>query len=303
MSKYIIGVDGGGTKTLAVLFDIQGNEIKRVITGFGNFSVNVNDTIKHLLEAIDRLTKEISKSELAIIQIGIAGYSNFTDKDSLTKTLTKRYACKVVITTDAKIALYSIKKDTDNNVIMVLGGTGSAIMYEIQGEVKLIGGFGHILGDEGSSYHLAISALKNIIKQYEEGKAITSLSKKVLAKINAENYSDIKNFVYNNQKTEIAKLAKFIANMADEGDLEAIKLFKDEGKLLAKQTFIAYQAMGVQETVIIGIKGGFLLNAPYVKDTLVSELNKKDISYKLDTSEVEPVVGAYYLAKQNLVKR
>ncbi len=303
MSRYIIGVDGGGTKTLGVLYDLEGQEMKRAISGFANFSVNTQETMKHLYEVMDDLIEEINPSDLEIIQIGIAGYSNFTEKEEFIHDLKARYGCEVHLVTDAEIALYSIKKTSNNNVIMVLGGTGSAVMYDIEGKVKLIGGFGHLLGDEGSGYHLAITALKNIINQYEEGREITALTSSILQEIGAANYSEIKNFVYNNKKTEIAKLSEFIAKHALNNDLEAKKLFEDEGKLLAKQALKAYQAMDLKEHVIIGIKGGFLLNAPFVKAALVSELNKSNIIYTLDASSIEPVLGAYYLAKRHLLKR
>lgn len=303
MSKYIIGVDGGGTKTLGILFDYDGNTKKRVVSGFGNFSVNIEETINHLLSVLEELTEDVEKLAIKFIQIGIAGYSNFNDKEQLNEKLSKLYNCEVSIVTDAEIALYSIKKDSEKNVIMVLGGTGSAVMYDYLGKTQLIGGFGHLLGDEGSGYHLAITALKNIIKQYEERKPITPLTKSILKQINAKNYSEIKNFVYNNKKTEIAKLSEYIAQHANDGDSEAIKLFIDEGRLLAKQTIQAYKALESNNEVIVGIKGGFLLNAPYVKESLIEELNAKNIKYKLDASSVEPVVGAYYLAKSHLVKR
>ncbi len=303
MSKYIIGVDGGGTKTLGVLYSLQGEEIKRSISGFANFSVNEKETIEHLQKVLDKLTKDIDLVDLSMIQIGIAGYSNFTRKADLKNDLIKKYHCEVSLVTDAEIALYSVKKTSEMHVIMVLGGTGSAVMYEVAGEVKLIGGFGHLLGDEGSGYHLAITALKNIINQYEEQKEITPLTHNILKEIGAESYSEIKTFVYNNKKTEIAKLSEFIAEYALNKDVEAINLFENEGRLLARQALKAYQAMNAPREVIIGIKGGFLLNAPYVKDALVSELNNYNISYTLDASTTEPVLGAYYLAKRQLLKR
>ncbi|MDA3931326.1 MAG: hypothetical protein PF513_01165 [Tenericutes bacterium] len=296
MKTYIIGVDGGATKTLGVLFDLNGKEIKRVVKGFGNFSVNTQETIDHLYEVIDSLISEIDKTSLAMIQVGIAGYSNYPEKEVLIRNIIKRYKVIVSIVTDAEIALNSVKRNRNKNVIMILGGTGSVVMYDNQDEIQLIGGFGHLLGDEGSGYHLAITALKNIINQFEERQEITPLSKSILKEIDALEYSEIKNFVYNNQKIEIAKLSKFISEHAIKGDEEAINLFKNEGILLAKQAIKAYRAMNTLEEVIIGIKGGFLLNAPYVKEALMSELNKNNIKFKMDESSVEPVFGAYYLA-------
>jgi N-acetylglucosamine kinase-like BadF-type ATPase len=303
MSKYIIGVDGGGTKTLGCLFDLSGKIIKQAKSDYGNFNVNAKNTILHLKVVLNELTKDIKIADVARIQIGIAGYSNYQAKEQLLKELSELYKTSIDIVTDAEIALYSVKKDTDNQVIMVLGGTGSVVMVEHQNTIKFIGGFGHLLGDEGSGYHLSITALKNIIKQYEDNIPISNLSQNILKEINIDDYQDIKKFVYNNSKSEIAKLSQFIAQYAIKGDEEAIELFKTEGSYLAKQTVNAYNLLDTEQEVLIGIKGGFLLNAPYVKETLEEELINKNIKYKMDASKLEPVTGAYYLALKHLNKR
>ncbi len=303
MKNYIIGVDGGGTKTLGVVFDQNGKEIVRKSSGFGNFSVDENETISHLFDVLDQLSKEINLEEVSQIVIGIAGYSNFDDKQNLYKKLYEQYKLPVHFVTDAEIALYSVKQDRLQNVIMVLGGTGSVVMVEDKGSIRFIGGFGHLLGDEGSGYHLAITALRNIIDQYEKGEEITPLTKAILEYIEAKEYTEIKTFVYNNKKIIIAKLSNFIAEHAIKGDIEAISLFKEEGKMLAKQALRAYKSLKSNEEVLVGIKGGFLLNAPYVKETLIEELNHLDMKYRMDDTLLEPVWGAYFLAKHHLEKR
>lgn len=303
MKPYMIGIDGGGTKTVAVLFDESGQEIKRVSGGFANFSVDSQKSETHLLDVLAKLTKDVAVTKLKHLVIGIAGYSNYPDKDNLKNKLEKMYPIPLTLVTDAEIALYSVKRASKQPVIMVLGGTGSVVMIEEAGTIRFIGGFGHLLGDEGSGYHLAITALKKIIDQYEEGQEITALTKAILQKIKAKNYLDIKHFVYNHNKDEIAKLSLFIAGHALAGDLEARQLFVREGELLAKQTLKAYQSLKRQTTVTIGIKGGFLLNAPLVKQSLIEALNQTEIKYILDGSPLDPVYGTYYLVKNHLETR
>ncbi|MBU1020963.1 MAG: hypothetical protein KJ847_07070, partial [Firmicutes bacterium] len=213
------------------------------------------------------------------------------------------YQSSVNMVTDAEIALYSIKRETDDSVIMVLGGTGSAVVLSENDESTMIGGFGHILGDEGSGYHLAITALKEIITQYEEGKKKTDLTLAILQEIKAKDHFEIKNFVYNKSKNEIARLSQFIAEYAINGNEEAIKLFKNEGVHLARQTLNAYNKLHIHNRVTIGIRGGFVLRAPFVKEALIEELNKYKLNYILDDLSLEPVYGAYYLGLRHLVKR
>lgn len=299
MTSYILAIDGGGTKTVGVLYDFDGREIKRSLSGFANFSVNAEKTINHLYTVMDDLYCE----GIAYIQIGIAGYTNYKNKDQLIKDIKTRYTCPVSIATDAEIAFYALKKNDNHPLVLVLAGTGSVLMYQGSDHIKMIGGFGHILGDEGSAYHLAISALKKMIEAYEEGQHISTLSQAILEEIKADTYQDIKTFVYNHDKSHIAKLSTFIADFAYKGNQEAIDLFVQEGELLAKQTLKAIKDLKVTENIRIGFKGGFLLKAPYVKETLLKRLEEEKVSFTYDASASEPVVGAYYLAKRHLDKR
>jgi len=303
MSKYIIGVDGGGTKTLGAVFNLNGEIASRYETGFANFSANEEISKVNIEKTLDKLIKTFSESdELVHIQLGIAGHSKLKHKEDYVKHLKYKYNTSVDMTNDALIALYSVKKDLEMNVIMVLGGTGSVIMSSNGEGYTIIGGFGHLLGDAGSSYHLAITALKKIISEYEENKEFSELSIALLHEIGANDHYEISKFVYNSTKSEIAKLSIFISKLALKGNKDAIKLFIDEGEELGKQTYLAYRKLETNKKVIIGIKGGFLLNAPYVKETFINELDKLKINYEILKEQVEPVVGAYYLGLKKISK-
>ena len=299
--KYILGIDGGGTKTLGVLYDLKGQEVSRKIFGYSNFSVSPEVSKQHIEETIDYFT-QLYKDKMIVV-CGIAGASKLVDQDGYKKELEAKYSVDIIIVSDAEIALYSIKKDTTSCAIMVLGGTGSAIMLSEGNTSHIIGGFGHILGDEGSGYHLSITALKNIINEYEENEEVSELSKLILKEIKAESYFDIKSFVYNQSKSDIAALSEFIASCAMAGNEMAKDLFIEQGKHLARQTILAYKKLNVCDNVVIGIRGGFLLNAPFVKETLISELEKSNINVRIDLDPCEPVVGAYYLGLKKVLMR
>lgn len=303
MSKYLIGIDGGGTKTLGVLFNKDGTEVKRYSNGFANFSVDEEQTKINLIDTIDNLLIDIDPKDILHIELGVSGVSKLQDKSIFVNALKERYQTSVDLVSDAEIALYSIKRKATDCTIMVIGGTGSILMISEDNKNSVIGGFGHILGDEGSGYHLAITALKGIIKEYEENLEISQLSKEILKEINASNYFDIKNFVYGSSKNRIAELSAFISNFAVQGNKDAIKLFVEEGKHLARQTMSAVNKIETCQQIIIGIRGGFLLNAPYVKQTFIEELNNNKINYKIDVNPVEPVYGAFKLGLTKIVKR
>jgi len=303
MNKYIIGIDGGGTKTLGVLFDINGNELRRVEHGFSNFSIDEDIAKENVEKTIKDLVKDLEQDRELFVQMGIAGYSKIKKSTQFINALEKQFQATVDLDSDAIIALYSVKKDKDINVIMVIGGTGSVLMVTDGEKANLVGGFGHLLGDEGSAYHLAITTLKKIIEEKESNQTYSNLSEMILKEIHVTDYQDIKNFVYNSNKSDIAKLSKFIADCALHQDQDAIDLLRYEGRLLAKQTINAYNKSNRKEKVVIALRGGFLLNAPYVKETLVEELDKSLKDFEIDIYPIEPVIGAYYLGFLKLSKR
>lgn len=304
MKEYIIGIDGGGTKTHGALFDLDGNIVKKVHFGYANFSVDEDVSRDNIYKAIDELVSSIGKNEkLLHIELGVAGASKIKNRNDYLDSIVNKYGASADLVTDAEIALYSVKKDNDMKVIMVLGGTGSVIMINDKDKSSILGGFGHLLGDEGSSYHLSITALKNIIREFEDSLEFSDLSKAILKEIKAKTHYDIKNFVYGGNKSSIAKLSQFIAKLAENGDLDAKKLFIDEGKHLARQTYTAFKKLNTKEKILIGIKGGFLLNAPYVKETLINELDKQKLDYEISKEEVDPVIGAYYISLKKILVR
>lgn len=303
MSKYIVGIDGGGTSTDGVLFDLEGNHIRTYQTGFANFRVHPAIAKDNVITTIERLIDGISKEDILSIQIGLAGIPNETDRVALEEELSNTYLTSVSIVTDALIALFSIRQNDPGCLLMILGGTGSVILIGNDNHVERIGGYGHLLGDKGSAYHVSITALERVIEQFEHGDKITSLSLAILQNINAEGPSDIKDFVYSHSKQEIAQLSKFLATHAEQGDKEAIALFQEEGVHLAKQAILAYRKLSVCDHVTIGLRGSFLLKAPYVKEALFSYLNQQEISYSVDDRRVEPVEGAFYLGLSQLQKR
>lgn len=303
MNKYIIGVDGGGTKTLGVLFDLNGKELKRVEHGYSNFTMGEEEARQNIEKTICELVDNLETNRQLFIQMGIAGVSKLRGLKQFEAKLENEFNAKVSLDSDALIALYSVKKDRDIKVIMVIGGTGSVLMIGEDEAVQIVGGFGHLLGDEGSAYHLVISALRKIIDDKEGNQKDTELSLQILKKINAKDYQGIKDFVYNENKKSIANLSQFIAERALNQDHDAIELFVEEGKFLAKQTINAYQKLKNKQNIVIALRGGFLLSAPYVKEALLKELEKHLKDYQIDANPVEPVIGAYYLGLLKLSKR
>lgn len=292
----IVGIDGGGTKTLGVLWDEKGNEVKRVEHGFANFSVDILQTKINIEKTIDDLVKDL-KGEIYIV-MGISGVSNLRNQDEYIKVLNSKYKALTIIETDGLLALYSVVRDSDNPVIMIIGGTGS-IVYSLQkGQTNRLGGYGHLLGDEGSAYHLVITAFKTVINNFEANNKLDEFSKELLKLLNVDEVEDLKKLVYGVSKSEVAKHAVHVSELALKGNKKAIKLLENEGINLANQIFNAYKKMKTSEIVKVALRGGFVNKAPFVKEALIKKLENKKMNFEIDQTNLEPIMGAYYLGNK-----
>ncbi|NMA05472.1 MAG: hypothetical protein GX931_03770 [Acholeplasmataceae bacterium] len=300
MYDYIVAIDGGGTKTAGILYSLDGKELRHALKGFSNFAIDEATAKKNIYALIDELLQSLNYNKV-YIQMGIAGTSKLFNKERFLKDLENRYRATANLVTDALICLYAIERKSDETLIMAIGGTGSVVLIEKEGKIERMGGWGHILGDEGSAYHLAIEAIKNIIYEYEHSIPYSVLSKHLLKVMEIENIFEIIEYVYNRDKSTIAKLSLEIQKIA-KTDPYARTLLEKEGLLLGKQIVNAYKRFIKDESVVISLRGSFVLKALYVKEVVLEELNKNLSNFRVDFEGNEPVYGAYVLAKLNIEK-
>ncbi len=105
---YIIGVDGGGTKTEAVAYDLNGNSLSRSISGYGNILINEEKALNNIKESIEKCTKSLNKSECVYIYAGIAGSTAGNGKEIIKKYIQDKFKCNVIVVNDADLALSAL---------------------------------------------------------------------------------------------------------------------------------------------------------------------------------------------------
>lgn len=200
--KYMIGIDGGGTKTEAIAFDKDGNELVRATSGFGNILIDFEEALVHIMEAIDHCQISVVKEHCVCICLGLAGISG-ANINELTLRLKKKYGIQIEVFNDAMIAHAAALEGKDG--ILTIGGTG-AICLGRKGEVhEYSGGWGHILGDEGSGYWIALQALKRMVNRLDQGVRLCSLSLRIQDEFQLLTSSHIKSLVYRSAKDKVCR--------------------------------------------------------------------------------------------------
>ena len=142
---YTVGVDGGGTKTLAIIVDVRGNERGRGIAGSANHeSVGIEKAISHIRSAVEEAAHHANCSlPLRSAWFGLAGIDRPHDYDLLLPYL-QPLAHHIRLTNDAELVLSGLSGGVAG--IALIAGTGSiALGRDARGSSARTGGWGHVL--------------------------------------------------------------------------------------------------------------------------------------------------------------
>ncbi|MDR4984650.1 MULTISPECIES: BadF/BadG/BcrA/BcrD ATPase family protein [Bacillus cereus group] len=292
--KYMIGVDGGGSKTEAIAFDQDGNELARGTSRFGNILIDYKDALSHIMDSIDQCRESLINEKCVCICLGLAGISG-ANTDELTLRLKKKYGTQIEVFNDAMIAHAAALKGKDG--ILTIGGTG-AICIGKKGEVyEYSGGWGHILGDEGSGYWIALQGLKRMANQFDQGVTLCPLSLRIQERFQLLTSSHIKRLVYSSSKDKVAAIAPFIIEEARNGNDDAHEIMMQAGKELARITVDIYNKMQSDLSTPIAVSGSILRFVPEIYAEFKKCCGKSMGEVTFVSQSELAAKGTYYLMK------
>ncbi len=302
-SNLMIGLDGGGTKTVAVLarggkkdFSIIGRGVSSAsnprVVGFDNAICAINDAVRHAFT-----DAKIPVMKPGLLVAGISGAGREEEKNILHKGISN-LAKKVVITTDASLVLEEGLMEGWG--IAVISGTGSMVLGKNQqGESFRSGGWGNILGDEGSAYALGMGALK-LVTQIADGRKKTSLlNEKILANLQITHAQEIVAMFSGKklEKARIAGLAIEVLHAQEHGDQNAAGLINEQAGLLSACVVAVYNQMKIKDEMVpLTLAGSLLCKSDEYRRIFFEHLSNANIKVGMLTLVHEPALGALRLA-------
>ncbi len=300
--SYKIGIDGGGTKTVGLLATDTGECITKVQTGPSNYHVvGIEKTHEVLNEIITRLTTHYGKTPLQSIPvcIGMAGLGREDDRIVIGKICDQIGISKNrILTHDAHIALVG---GTEKHAgVIVISGTGS-IVYGINESGKEVrtGGWGYLLGDEGSGYDIALKGLQAIARAADRRGRPTLLTDLILQRIMLNTPNELIGWTQAASRDEIAQLAGLVFEAAELKDERAIQIVDDAFSELACAVETVTVQLDFSQQFDIIFSGGILLNQPMLADKLQRWIEKIIIGSTVMRPKHEPAYGAVLLAIEN----
>ncbi len=209
------------------------------------------------------------------------------------KNIKENFHADVLVINDGELALKAVLKGQDG--ILTIAGTGS-ICIGIRNNIKdKCGGWGHLLGDEGSGYSIAINALKRMIYEEEIKLEKSKLHKEILKELNIRSTDEICAFVYSSTKDKIASLTTLISKLGEEGEENAIDILKKEGKALGLITERVYKRLNFENKCLIGVKGSVIEKAKVLRQAFKEYLLANLGVVEIVQEDVSSSKGAYYM--------
>ena len=229
-----LGVDGGGTKTHAVLFDERKNVIGEGFAGASNpLRVGLEPAVNNIFLALTAASEAAneSRSDIAAAVFGLAGVRRVDLRQRIRERLAQMSGIrKVEVVTDAEIALFGTTLGKAG--VVVIAGTGSICLGKNEaGETAIAGGWGPLAGDEGGGAGIARRGLQAIAKASDGRGAPTKLSEAGTIYFRAATPENLLTAIYSPQmdNAKIAGFAKFIVETAQENDRVALEILREAG--------------------------------------------------------------------------
>lgn len=250
---YLLGIDCGGTKIQAIAYEKTGTKILQKIGGAGNLIVNYEKSKAEIIRVIEEIKTALPDRDCSFALLGIAGLDSGGFKDQLRQDL-QGVLPSFELINDGQLAHFNCLDGQDG--IIIISGTGSVGIGRSEDQWYRSGGWGHILGDEGSAYWIGKSAVQQLLEEADTGMKWTLFSSELLEYLQAETVQQAVKKFYQMDKAAVAKIALFIAEALPENEITR-QIFSQAGFLLAKMASQLAKRMGQQE-YRIGLTGSVL---------------------------------------------
>ncbi len=284
---HVLGIDAGGTKTVCLLADERG-----VILSEGRGPGANLHTAGEL--AVEKVLHEVMETAIgdraivpAAICLGIAGVDR-EDEAQTVRGIMRRigHKSRVLVVNDALIALVAGAQDAP--AILINAGTGS-IVYgrNADGDAARAGGWGHMIGDEGSGYWIGREALAAVMRASDGRGPATQLTREILTHFKVEDESRLPRIVYKRDvpRSSVAALGPIVQRVAEEGDAVATRILEHA----AEELVLAARSVASRLEMRVRV-------VPWLADELPLRLAEVAPRCQVQILREEPAVGAVWLA-------
>jgi len=304
--SFFLGIDGGGTRTVALLADAAGQFLGRAESGPSNpLKVGFPAAEREILNAVRACLKDAGIPSargraarhwrLQAVCAGVAGVDRRAVHQPLIAWMRRHLpARRHLLTSDAAIALAAAVRDQPG--IVVIAGTGSiAFARDEQGQVLRAGGWGIPFDDRGSGYDIGRGAVTAALEAFDGRGTNTVLTGSLCRRLGLKDISDV--IAQRLEQQQIAALFPLVAEAAQNGDLVARHLCGEAARRLAELAEALLQRAGwMGRTRPVVITGGVFESSEIMRRAFSRHLRRVAPRARVELLRRRPVEGALWLA-------
>lgn len=299
---YFLAIDAGGTKTELLLAD-SARELARVRTGSIkrlNTAAEVAESrLAAALAELESLTG-VDAGRMTRTCVGASGFSVPLVADWLRAQLRARVAGELVLCGDEEIALDAAFEGRPG--VLALAGTGSnVIARDAAGRILSAGGWGPVLGDEGSGHWIGLEGVRAALRARDEQRPSLLLD----AIQEAWGLDDLREVIQRGNASSspgFADLTPVVLRAAEGGDAVAAEVLARAGEELARTVRVVLermdQAAGPEQGLPpVALAGSILQEIAPVRESMIAALHCVWPGLVVRVERVNPVLGALWRAR------
>lgn len=293
-----LGIEGGGTRTVALLADSHGKILGRVEAGPANVKLLTDSQLERHFRGI---ATQLPRPDA--MAVGLAGAWAEADCKRIRAAAARvwpRVPCRA--TNDLETALTAaMNADAESRPqVLIVSGTGSCCYgRSVDGGGIKIGGWGHIIGDKGSGYEIGLRALKGVAQYYDEERVWPELGRRLLGALQLNEPDDLIGWAHAAGKADIARLAMEVFSAAERRERIARDILKDAAENLARTGIACARAVARRGAPVrFVLAGSILLRQPAFRGAVTRNLRRLWPTGIVEPLHRESVWGAVELAKQ-----
>ena len=307
--KYVIGVDGGGTKTVAVLANLNGKVLARAEVGPSNINkIGFKHAIDNIVKVLTQVSQEYEKDKIVFIYLGLAAglERDKRKKKEIKKQLLLIPSLSWVLPKNISIEgdqLIAFRSGTEEKQgIIIIAGTGSIVMgWDKKGKEVIVGGWDYLLGDDGSGFWIGKKALQAVCLSIDGFNSKSLLHSMILKKLKIKTEKDLMQEIYKPEMIKnIASLAPLVETAAKTGDKTAKDILFQASNELIIRANLAIKKLNLENKFFPLVLAGGVF-----KSKIILTKVKKDIKIIAPKANFirpkqEPVIGAMKLALEQI---
>lgn len=304
--RYVMGIDGGATKTLAAVLDLEQAEVHLAQGGPSNEdAVGARAAVAVLLEVAEQALQRagIDERQLATAVLAVAG----TDTDAIARQVKTARSDDWIVVNDV-VGAWAAATGAQPG-IGAISGTGSNVFgVGPRGRPWRVGGWGQLLGDEGSGYWLGAQSIRAALRDRDGSGPHTALSEAVVEFFGTSSVEAVAALAYSKPLTkgEIAAFAAEACRLAEQGDAVARELYARGAHELAEQIVAVIRHTGLAEgdgsanggaaAFPVGLIGSVFKAGALFVDPLIATVHQAAPVASVSVVEMAPVGGSLLLA-------